>query len=84
MEKILAKRKRNGRVEFLVKWKGFDTDENSWEPKMNLIDCDSAIKEYNKNEKDIKKAFSKKRVFKQNLLCNKHCTLICLWSKIND
>merc|ERR1711994_241305 len=34
IEKIVDKRKRGGKVQYLVEWKDFD--EPSWEPKENL------------------------------------------------
>ena len=34
-EKVLKKRKRNGRVEYFVKWKGYPTKFNSWVTDIN-------------------------------------------------
>ena len=61
VEKIVAKRIRQGKIEFLIKWRGYRSDENSWEPKENLIGCANAIREYNAYEKEMKKT-SKTRV----------------------
>lgn len=36
MEKVLQRRKTRRGLEYLVKWKGFDVSENSWEPVANL------------------------------------------------
>lgn len=36
VEDILNSRLRYGRVEYLVKWKGFGVEENSWEPHYNV------------------------------------------------
>ena len=36
VEEILDDRKRHGRREFLVKWKGYEIDDASWEPRVNL------------------------------------------------
>ena len=61
VEKIVAKRKRQGRIEFLVKWRGYNSDENSWEPKANLAGCADAIRKFNRHEKEMQKSFSKSR-----------------------
>lgn len=45
VEKILGKRIRSGRVEYLLKWNGFPDSDNTWEPKENLI-CQELLDEY--------------------------------------
>ncbi|KAK9761085.1 hypothetical protein K7432_014271, partial [Basidiobolus ranarum] len=46
VERVLGKRKYKGRVEYLLKWKGYDDDQNSWEPEGNL-DCYELIDKFN-------------------------------------
>jgi len=43
VERILARRKRRGQLEYLVHWKGCSDLENTWEPADNL--CDTAFQE---------------------------------------
>jgi len=46
VESILQKRTKKGKIEYFVKWKGWDNpDDNTWEPVDNL-DCEDLIKEY--------------------------------------
>lgn len=37
-EKILKKRRRESKVEFLIKWKGWSPKYNTWEPEENVLD----------------------------------------------
>jgi len=48
VEKVLEKRtKKGGKVEYLVKWRGFeDPDENTWEPADNLDGAEDEIKKF--------------------------------------
>merc|ERR1711890_195509 len=55
---ILDRRIKKGKNEYLIKWKGYDNEEdNTWEPGENL-DCQDKIadfeKTYKKNKKDKK------------------------------
>ncbi|KAE9522227.1 hypothetical protein AGLY_017376 [Aphis glycines] len=54
IEKILHKRTKKGKVEYLLKWQGFNEFFNSWEPQKNLK-CDKLIKNFEEKFKKMKK-----------------------------
>ena len=49
VEKIL-KKKRNerGEVRYLVKWDGYDSSENTWEPPVNFSGCPQVLENFEK------------------------------------
>ena len=73
VEKILGRRKINGKIKYKVKWEGYSMDECTWEPIKNLENVKDLIDEYDqlhpfyknkKNKKDkhllnIKRQYNK-------------------------
>jgi transposase InsO family protein len=46
VEEIMDKRVRKGRTEYRVRWKGYDSSDDTWEPTGNL-NCPELVRRYN-------------------------------------
>ena len=46
VEKILIKKKIRGVEKYLVRWKGFTAEEDTWERKENLKNAEEALEEF--------------------------------------
>ena len=75
IEKILDRRKINGKFEYKIKWEGYPMNQSTWEPMENLMTAKELVDEYdkqypftndmlNKKTKRIKKMSAKKPVKK--------------------
>ncbi|XP_044037605.1 chromobox protein homolog 2 [Siniperca chuatsi] len=58
-ECILNKRLRKGKLEFLVKWRGWSSKHNSWEPQENILDP-RLLAAFNKKEQEKELLMRKK------------------------
>lgn len=47
VEEIIGKRIRNNRVEYQIKWLGFDDEKDyTWEPENNLLSCQQMVEDF--------------------------------------
>ncbi|RVE60040.1 hypothetical protein OJAV_G00194850 [Oryzias javanicus] len=58
-ECILSKRSRKGKFEYLVKWRGWSSKHNSWEPEENILDP-RLLAAFHKREQERELLFQKK------------------------
>ena len=72
MERILDKRRVRGKDKYLVCWKGFMVESNTWEERENLKNAQEAIqefeREYQRDMEDVVRQEQKERTFRRGEL----------------
>ena len=53
IEKILNKKKFRGKDQYLVQWKSYTAEEDTWEPKENLGNAKDLVKEFEEEYSEI-------------------------------
>jgi len=54
VEKVLNKKKIRGIEKYLIRWKGFTAEEDTWEKKENLKNAEELIKEFERGEVEVR------------------------------
>jgi hypothetical protein len=49
VQEILNSRLRRGKLEYLIKWKGYTNENNTWEPEANVDGAEQALKDFHKS-----------------------------------
>ncbi len=52
VENILEKWMISGKTHYLVKWKEYNTSENTWELKENLLNCAKTLQQFEREAQD--------------------------------
>jgi hypothetical protein len=61
VEAVLDCRKKRRTVEYLVSWKGFGHEDNTWEPAKNLGNCQQLVDKFNNKYPDAASRHRRRR-----------------------
>ncbi|NXH17413.1 MPP8 phase, partial [Bucco capensis] len=67
VEKILDMKTEGGKILYKVRWKGYSSDDDTWEPEVHLEDCKEVLLEFRKKLVDNKPKPVKKDIQKLSL-----------------
>ncbi|NXI39650.1 MPP8 phase, partial [Galbula dea] len=67
VEKILDVKTEGGKILYKVRWKGYTSDDDTWEPEVHLEDCKEVLLEFRKKIVDNKPKAVKKDIQKLSL-----------------
>jgi len=67
VEKIVDHQELDGEIQYLVKWKNWSSDDNTWEPKENLVGSELIIAKYEKEVEAVKKIDNKDQDYDSSL-----------------
>ncbi|XP_069739594.1 M-phase phosphoprotein 8 [Phaenicophaeus curvirostris] len=67
VEKILDVKSEGGKILYKVRWKGYTSDDDTWEPEVHLEDCKEVLLEFRKKIVDNKPKPVKKDIQKLSL-----------------
>ena len=59
IDTILAHKQKGKQRLYLIKWKGYGSNENTWEPEENLENSNETLKEYKRQHNINNKLFRK-------------------------
>jgi len=78
VERILSKRRRYRKVEYLVHWKGYTVERDTWEKVENLGNVQEVLRDYERGYKDRQEGSGKKKMaFTTEVSCWKDIQLNC-------
>lgn len=60
VEKILDKKQKNNQIFYYIKWQGWSTEHNTWEPADNLYECEDIIEIFERERGKLLEKFKKK------------------------
>uniref|UniRef100_UPI003908B103 testis-specific chromodomain protein Y 1-like n=2 Tax=Pongo pygmaeus TaxID=9600 RepID=UPI003908B103 len=70
VESIVDKRRdKNGNTEYLIRWKGYDQQDDTWEPEQHLRNCEKCILDFNRRQTEKQKKLTwtrTSRIFTNN------------------
>jgi len=72
VEKVLNKKKMRRVEKYLIRWKGFTAEGDTWERKENLKNAEELIEEFEKGEMEVRRQEGEEREYKRMELLGKY------------